>query len=112
MGLDVERNFGRETGRAVSPYGLINHCRVRHEYNVRGQKFERDGEGWDKFKGLRRLHGLHRTMPAISCFLGMACGVLGGAAGMGLGYSNRIRMSDIAHATAQHRAEGERPGQR
>ena len=113
MGLDVERNFGRETGRTISPDGLINHCSVYNEYNVRGQKFERDRKRRDKFKGLGRLRGLqgNGTMLAISRFLGVACGVLGSATGMGLG-GNRISMGDIAHATVQHRAEGEHPGQR
>ena len=58
MGLDVEGNFGRETGRAIGPDGLINHCGMRHEYNVRGQKFERDRKRRDEFKRLNRLRGL------------------------------------------------------
>lgn len=112
MGLDVERNFGRETGRAVSPDGLINYWSVCNEYNVRGQKIERDGKRRDEIKGLGYLRGLqgNGTMLAISRFLGL--GLLGSAAGMGLGCGNRISMSDIARATTQHRAKGEHPGQR
>src|SRR3989338_11192936 len=111
VGLDVEGDFGRETGRAVSPGGLINYWSVCNEYNVRGQKVERDGKRRDEIKGLDYLRGLqgNRTMLAISRFLGL--GLLGSAAGMGPGCGNHISMSDIARATAEHRADSEHPGQ-
>ena len=110
MGLDVERNFGRETGRAVSPDGLINYWSVCNEYNVRGQKVERDGKRRDEIKGLGYLRGLqgNGTMLAISRFLGL--GLLGSTAGMRL-LGGDAGMSDIARATAEHRADSEHPGQ-
>lgn len=110
MGLDVEGDFGRETGRAVGPDGLINYWSVRNEYNVRGQKVERDGKRRDEIKGLDYLRGLqgNGTMLAISRFLGL--GLLGSTAGMRL-LGSYAGMSDIAHATAEHRADSEHPGQ-